>query len=205
MKVTGPGLSITASGKLAGVLVASTWKGRPYMRQLVTPANPKSGGQVGTRAMMAFLGANWANLTVNEQATWESLGEDIKASSFNAFVKYNMNRWTQFTAPKVDPAQAAGTVPVMGALTATPGVRQISLSQAVTTLNGIWGMIICMSTTTGFTPGRTNCVGVQYGVTSPIARVLTPVAAGTWYIRTAGFNRGATLSAFIAEVTAVVA
>lgn len=205
MKVTGPGLSISASGKLAGVLVASTWKGRPYMRQLVTPANPKSGGQVGTRAMMAFLGQNWVNLTAGEQATWEALGEDIKASPFNAFVKYNMNRWTQFTAPKVDPAQAAGTVPVMGALTATPGVRQISLSQVITTLNGIWGMIICMSTTTGFTPGRTNCVGVAYGVTSPIARVLTPVAAGTWYIRTAGFNRGATTSAFIAEVTAVVA
>lgn len=204
MKVTGPGLSISASGKLAGVLVASTWKGRPYMRQLVTPANPKSGGQVGTRSMFAYLGANWANLTAGEQATWESLGEDLKASPFNAFVKYNMNRWTQFTAPKVTPNQAAGTVPVMGALTATPGVRQISLSQVVTTANNIWGMIICMSLTTGFTPGVTNCVAVAYGTASPILRVLTPVAAGTWFIRTAGFNRGATTSAFIAEVQAIV-
>lgn len=54
-KVNGPFMSLSASGAFANTLVASIWKGRPYMRQLVTPSNPRSAGQVTVRLIIGSL------------------------------------------------------------------------------------------------------------------------------------------------------
>lgn len=56
-KVTGPLMSMDASGKFADALVFSKWKGRPTVRQLVTPSNPMSADQVAARNMVACMGA----------------------------------------------------------------------------------------------------------------------------------------------------
>lgn len=62
-KVSGPLFSIEASGGYAGELVFAKWKGRQYVRQLVTPANPHSAGQEDARNAMRVAGANqkWVN------------------------------------------------------------------------------------------------------------------------------------------------
>lgn len=64
-KVTGPLMSMDASGKFAGALVFSKWKGRPTVRQLVTPSNPRSSDQVAIRNNLRVTAAaqRWANLT----------------------------------------------------------------------------------------------------------------------------------------------
>lgn len=54
-KVTGPFMSLDASGTLANTLTASKWKGRPYMRQRVVPANPETTGQKGVRSILGTL------------------------------------------------------------------------------------------------------------------------------------------------------
>ncbi len=51
-KLTGPFMSIAASGTLAKTLTASIWKGRPYMRLRVIPSNPQSVGQQTTRSVL---------------------------------------------------------------------------------------------------------------------------------------------------------
>lgn len=51
-KVTGPFMSIDASGTFAGILTASKWKGRPYMRQRVDPSNPSTAGQIAVRIIL---------------------------------------------------------------------------------------------------------------------------------------------------------
>ena len=48
-KVTGPLMSMDASGAFGGALVFGKWKGRPTVRQLVTPANPQSANQTIAR------------------------------------------------------------------------------------------------------------------------------------------------------------
>ena len=65
-KTTGPLFSMTASGKYAGALVFSRWKGRPTVRQLVTPANPKSTGQQDSRNRVRTAGAgqHWASVSL---------------------------------------------------------------------------------------------------------------------------------------------
>lgn len=55
-KVTGPLMSQDASGAYAGTLVFSKWKGRNYVRQLVTPSNPQTTGQQNTRAALGAAG-----------------------------------------------------------------------------------------------------------------------------------------------------
>lgn len=51
-KVTGPFMSIDASGTFANILTASKWKGRPYMRQRVDPSNPSTAGQIAIRLIL---------------------------------------------------------------------------------------------------------------------------------------------------------
>ena len=48
-KVSGPLMSMDARGAFAGALVFSNWKGRPVVRQLVTPGNPASAAQMTVR------------------------------------------------------------------------------------------------------------------------------------------------------------
>ena len=80
VKLQAPCLSLEASGSLAGALVFSKWKGRPYCRSLVTPANPRSGGQVGMRAMFKFLSQKWDAIAAGPKATWEDRADQLIAS-----------------------------------------------------------------------------------------------------------------------------
>lgn len=69
-KVTGPLMSMDASGAFAGTIVFSKWKGRNTVRQLVTPSNPQSTGQETARNAIRVLGAGqrFANLTAQIRA-----------------------------------------------------------------------------------------------------------------------------------------
>jgi hypothetical protein len=59
-------MSLDARGKFAGALVFSNWKGRPTVRQLVTPANPKSVAQTTSRNAVRVAGSiqRWVFLTL---------------------------------------------------------------------------------------------------------------------------------------------
>lgn len=51
-KSPAPFMSINPSGSIAGLLTASRWKGRPYLRLLVTPSNPQTANQSATRSIL---------------------------------------------------------------------------------------------------------------------------------------------------------
>ncbi len=58
-KPTAPLLSFGASGTLAKTMVYSRWKGRPYVRRHVIPANPKSTAQTSTRDAFSSANSIW--------------------------------------------------------------------------------------------------------------------------------------------------
>lgn len=64
-RTTGPLFSLTASGSVGKTVVYSQWKGRPYVRRLVIPLNPRSADQAQVRNAMrcAAAGISWANVT----------------------------------------------------------------------------------------------------------------------------------------------
>lgn len=55
-KVTGPLMSMSASGKLADAIVFFTWKGNNVVRQWLKPSNPQSADQGDTRIAMGGTG-----------------------------------------------------------------------------------------------------------------------------------------------------
>lgn len=151
-RTEGPLMSLAASGSVAKTLTFSRWKGRPYVRQLVTPANPKSYGQYYTRAMIAFLSQVWRDLPDITQSAWTELASQGNFSPFNAFVKFNMHRWTQAQGPTTLPDLSGGTTPdTYGALTVTGGVRQIVVTQVLTVHANSWAFGLSLSD-----PGDTN-------------------------------------------------
>lgn len=207
VKVQAPALSLDASGSLAGALVFSKWKGRNYVRSLVKPSNPKSGGQVGVRAAFTFLSQEWAALIAGDKATWEDLAEQDVVSTFNAYMKFNLLRNRNFLGMTQredyilqDAADAIDT------FTATAGERQITIQlNTVAVVNGCWGFLLYRSTSTGFTPAFDNLIAVvpANGVTL-VDYVDTPLDADTYYYDAKPMNTDASLGALDGEINATV-
>lgn len=90
-RVTAPLLSLSASGKIADVLVASTWKGIPVMRQYVKPSNPQTADQVTQRTALTNVVDAWRNFYTDatHRTAWNRLALLLAdtMSGFNAFVR----------------------------------------------------------------------------------------------------------------------
>lgn len=88
-KLTAPLLSFSASGQIAKTMVASTWKGIPYMRKYVVPANPKTAAQITQRGYVTSIVSAWKNyFTVAEgRAAWNRWAtyDSRTLSGFNSF------------------------------------------------------------------------------------------------------------------------
>lgn len=206
VKLQAPCLSLEASGSLAGALVFSKWKGRPYCRTLVTPANPKSGGQVGMRSMFKFLSQKWAAISAANQATWETRADQLIASEFNAYMSYNQFRWRDFLAPsQMDPAETADTAPVEGTLAAVAGVRSITVTQPITTANEGWGIAFFRGLVTAFDSAFDNLVGViAVDGTNDVVLVDSPLEPDEYFYNIRSITEDGQLGSQSAEVDAIV-
>jgi len=205
-KVDGPLMSFGASGSVANMVVFSKWKGRPYVRQHVTPSNPRSALQVSTRAMMKFLAQNWAALSAAEKATWDDAAAAGTFSGFNAYTQYNMRRWTQSQGPSIEYPAAELIIPTDPTpFAATGGVGQAVLDWTMPAADA-WGVILYRSLTTGFTPSRSNAIAAIFCDTADsFAYTDTPLDPETYFWRIACFSVDGLLSApTVTQVTAVV-
>lgn len=181
-------MSMSASGQLAKTIVFSHWKGRPYVRTLVKPSNPKSGPQKSVRAMLKNLSQRWAALSTANKATWQTPADVATVSPFNAYVSYNLTRWSHFKSPSnVYPAAEAAAAPTAPTTTATAGVREITLSMADGATPPTWGWMIFASTTTGFTPSFSNLIAVVTRTATPTVYINKPLVTGVpMYFRIKG-------------------
>jgi len=206
VKVQAPALSLEASGSLGGALVFSKWKGRAYVRSLVKPANPKSGGQVGVRSMFKFLAQNWADVIAGDQATWENRADQKIISPFNAFMGFNQDRYRNFLAPSTtDPPAAADTPAVLGVTTAVAGVRSITVTIPITTANEGWGVMIFRALAPAFNTAFDNLVAVlPVDGTNDIVFVDSPLVPDTYYYNFRDFTEDGQLGIEDGEINAIV-
>jgi hypothetical protein len=207
VRVTAPALSLDASGSLAGALVFSKWKGRNYVRSLVKPSNPKSGAQVGVRAMFKFLSQEWAQVPAVDQATWEALAEQDVVSTFNAYMKANLLRNRNFLAPsEATPAAVAGLVDAIDTFTATAGERQITIAlNTIGPVNGAWGFLLYRSVTTGFTPAFDNLIAVIHATQTTVVNFVdTPLDPDEYFYDAKPFSEDASIGALDGEISATV-
>ncbi len=133
-KVSGPLFSMEASGKFAGNLVFGKWKGRPVVRQLVTPSNPRSAGQEDARNRMRvsgsvqkFVNANTqinANLTLTDKA-------EISAIAPSGYA------WNGFLVDNIIGAGALNITTSDAIWAALSGAEQAAWDTAATGLNSL--------------------------------------------------------------------
>lgn len=202
MKVTAPLMSLDASGTLGKAFVASKWKGRNYMRRHVVPSNPRSAGQTANRAMIAFLSQYWHLMTALNQAEWNALAAQGNFSPFNAFVRYNMNRWKQYTMPFETPVSvsAAPSAPTISSSVGGIGQIQLNITEGAGVLN--WGTISLLRETADPTDAKQYVVNVSYAAfTAGYAHsvIIPNLSPGTYRAKCLTFNTDGDKSALSAS------
>lgn len=206
VKLAGPCMSLGASGKLGGALVFSRWKGRPYARTLVTPANPKSTGQVSVRAMMKWLSQQWKDIGAAPQGSWDDRAKIGNISPFNAFCGYNLFRWRNFLAPTdTFPEAETDVAPTEGVLAAVAAERAITVTQPITTAADGWGIMFFRSPTATFESGYNNLKHVGLvDATNDVLFIDSPLAPGTYYYEIRSITKDGQLGSASSEVDATV-
>lgn len=115
-KVTGPFMSIDASGTIYNTLTASIWKGRNYIRGFFRPTNPKTDAQFTVRTLLATAVAAWQALEAVMPASgaagaetykdqWNIAARDVypPISGFNYYVQQYCITGAAPTIPAVAP------------------------------------------------------------------------------------------------------
>ena len=201
-KLTGPLMSMTASGKFANSIVFVQAKSGPVARQFVIPSNPKSASQTGVRAMMAWISQEWAKLTAPEKATWLTAIATPGESAFNAFVRSGMNQWknglfAQSEHPSI--VEAAPAVPT--ALVATAAGRQVTFTW-VDPAARVFGLALHSTLGGVNTPSPANAIKVaDAGV---LQAVFTFAAPGTYHYRLRAASHEGLFGPATADATIVV-
>lgn len=88
-KVRAPLLSWGAGGQIAKTQVYAQWKGRPYVRQYVVPANPNSPGQQLTRNTFKYLNRLWAYLPAGALGAWDLYATNQRYTARNGWLSVN--------------------------------------------------------------------------------------------------------------------
>lgn len=89
-KVTAPLLSFGGAGQMAKSMVYSTWKGVPYTRRYVIPANPRTPEQTVTRKTFALLREMWKLAPALVVAPWDAFAKGRPFTGMNKFVGENI-------------------------------------------------------------------------------------------------------------------
>lgn len=128
-KTTAPLLSFGASGQLASTLVYASWKGRPYARRYVVPANPNSSAQQLTRNTFRFLQNLYKYIPGSAAGAWELYAQNSRFTAINGFIKQNLsNLRAEADLALLVPSPAAGGGIVAADMVATPGDDQVTVA-----------------------------------------------------------------------------
>ena len=94
-----------ARGKVSDV-VFSVWKGRPYIRQRVIPANPQSAAQTLVRNSLSRVVQLWQSIEVQLKAVWNTYASGYQMSGFNMYMRQNRAQEQATSALAMTPANA---------------------------------------------------------------------------------------------------
>lgn len=121
-KVTGPLLSLGASGSVGKSLVFGDWRGVKYARQHVTPANPRTTAQTSTRNTFQFADDHFKRLLALGQSPFVQGAKGRPLTARNIFIGAyvrDLRGAADFTNYLASPGVNGG-LPLLG-FTATAG------------------------------------------------------------------------------------
>lgn len=101
-RVQGPMFSVTASGTIGDAITYSNWKGLPYVRSRVIPANPQTADQTSIRnTLTAGVSAyqDTASVPAASKLSWDYYASGTGMSGFNRYIKLFIETNTQQKSP----------------------------------------------------------------------------------------------------------
>jgi hypothetical protein len=184
-KVTGPLLSLGARGQVAKTQVYATWKGVPYVRQHVIPANPNSAGQQSTRNVFAEANDLWKRAPALFVAPWNRFADGQPKTGRNSMIggyvadnrgQADLEFWT------ASPGAKGGLPPLT--IVATPAALQITVDLTVPAAPTGWTLeaaVACI--VQDGTPGALPDTVIQADedLVAPYSIVFTGLEAATTY------------------------
>lgn len=97
-RVTGPLMSMGASGTVGKALTFGKWKGRAWAREWFKPQNPRTPKQVNVRTALTLLIAAWQAQAPAAKTLWDAYAEPFNMAGANKFVSRGMAAYvTQLT------------------------------------------------------------------------------------------------------------
>ncbi len=158
-KTTAPLLSLGASGTVGKTLTFAKWRGVGYVRQRVTPANPRTTPQVLTRDIFSNMGLRWKTAGPLLRAPWERYATGQKFLGRNAFMGQNL-------------AAMRGEADMddfIGSPGAKGGLPPVSMVLTTVAANGIEAVLVGPTPPTGWT--LTAAIAVCFIEQAPEATV----------------------------------
>jgi len=137
--LTGPLLSFSARKSIGKTIVYSSWKGIPYARQHVVPANPDTADQQSVRTVFAWLQRVWAYSPSLLTQGWDAYAEGQPMTGRNAFSKFNVSPLqgeTDLSDFVMSPSAKSG--PVAGGAVFTPGNDLVTVDITAPSLPTGW-------------------------------------------------------------------
>lgn len=141
-KITAPILSLGASGTIADTITFSKWKGRPYARQRVIPANPKSTAQTATRSVFTFSSDVWRYWPAGAKEAWELYAQNSRITPRNGFMGQNISALrSQTDLLQMVISTSAGSGLVAAGLSLAAGANQITATLTAPELPSGWTIV----------------------------------------------------------------
>jgi hypothetical protein len=137
--VSGPLLSMRASGQIGKSVVFSKWKGRQTARAYVIPSNPQSAAQTEVRTTFQWVHDLYKSLGADAQAAWILKAAQMQITAMNAFTGVNVPLCRASTdAHEVQFICEVNGGPTAAAPALTPGSGTISATLTAPTLPTGW-------------------------------------------------------------------
>lgn len=191
-KTTAPLLSFSAGGQIAKTQVYASWKGRPYVRRYVVPANPQTAAQTATRSVFAFLNALWKFYPAAATSAWALYADGFRITDRNAFLKSNVSplRLSADLDPMViSPAAKSGFM--ASAMVITPGSTQLSVAVTPPEIPAGWTIVkahVLAIPQQDPNSGSDYALGYGFDETDPYTVVITGLVAAQEYLVGAWFE-----------------
>lgn len=186
-KVTGGLLSLSARGSVADTLTFASWRGQPYVRQRVIPANPNTTSQQSTRNAFYFAVQTWKNAGALLRAPWNRAAQGAPVLGDNLFIgSFVRNVRGETDLQDMIFSDGAKGGPALVACVPTPGDDQVSILVTPPTLptgwtlTGVAAAVMVDQDYAGATPNYYSVEGTEVLPASPI--VLTGLLDATLYV-----------------------
>lgn len=137
--LTGPLMSLSASGTIAKTIVYANWKGIQYARTRVIPANPQSTQQTNTRTVFTFLQDYYKFAPTIAREPWIAATLGIPMTPINMVISKNvfaMRLATDLDDMTFSPGARGGVPP--SAIVSTPGSGTLSVAVTAPTAPSGW-------------------------------------------------------------------